>query len=185
MAQRRTIGVNSTHKTEMLNLSAPTTIRGRPAQRPPRPFSVVDIATAADTDDLVWFLRSVADEIDGGSAEDDLMVAYAKQLANRDGGMALIVRGPRGIEASMGILFVRPLLSRNYFLQTMWHRVLPEARLTGHAKSLLVEARRYADRIGRRLVMIEYAEAIDAPTIRLCARHLSVAGAVFAYTPSM
>jgi hypothetical protein len=168
----------------MLGLPPPVRIpRQRPAQRPPRPFSDVKMATAEDADDLIWFLRSVADEIDGGAAEDDLMTAMATQLARRDGGMALIVRGSRGIEASMGIVFLRPLLSRNYFLHTVWRVVAPEARMTGHAKSLLVEARKYADGIGRRLQNIEYAAEIDAPTIRLCTRHLKISGAVFSHIP--
>lgn len=156
-----------------------------PAQRAPRPFSEVRIALSHDTEDLVWFLRSVMDEIDGGRAEEDLVVRMACDLAGRDGGVALIVRGALGIEASLGIAFLRPALSHNYYLRAVWNVVAPEARAaTGHAKSLLVAARVFADNMRRPLFIEEFAPTIDSPKVRLCGRHLTPAGAVFVHLPS-
>ena len=175
-----------------MTLTTPTsTLRPRPPAppgQPARPFSHVETADPGDLDQLIWFLQSVRDEIDGGRAEEDLLLSLASQMVRRDGGVAFIVRSPlgRGIEASMGVVFERPILSRNYYLRSVWNVVAPEARhTTGHAKSLLVAANKFADGIGRRIYIREDAAQFDAPKLRLCGRHLRPAAALFMHEPSL
>lgn len=155
-----------------------------PTHRPPRPLSPVAYAQAHDLDDLVWFLRSVRDEIDGGRVEDDLMVEWVRNLVHRVDGVAMIVRGQYGVEASIGLKFDHPLFSRAHHLRTVWNVVAPEARqTTGHARSLLVHARGFADSIGLPLVIEEFTDDLESGKAKLVARHMKTAGAVFLHEP--
>lgn len=157
-----------------------------PPQKPPRPLSEVAYAGPGDLDDLIWFLRSVRDEIGDGRVEDTIMVQLAHDLTSRIDGIALIVRGTLGVEASLGIRFQRPLLLSTHDLRVVWNVVTPELRRsTGHAKSLLIAARSLADRMGRRLLFEEFTPDPAAGKMRLLARHLQPAGAVFLYAPEV
>lgn len=155
-----------------------------PSYKPPRPLSPVEYARPVDLDDLVWFLRSVRDEIEGGRVDDDLMVALATDLVRCKGGVALIVRGQYGVEASLGLRFDRPELSRADHLRSVWNVVAPEARQsTGHARSLLLHARNFADSMRLPLIMEEYTDDLASGKAKLVARHLKTAGAVFLHEP--
>src|SRR5690348_2043756 len=95
-------------------------------RKPPKPLSPVGMATADDAEELLLFLRVVRGEIEGGHADGDLIDSVARELAARIGGVAFVVWGPREtIEASLGVRFERPLLSRNYYLRTIWNNVIP------------------------------------------------------------
>jgi hypothetical protein len=155
-----------------------------PATKPPRPLSPVAYAQPPDLEDLVWFLRSVRDEIDGGRVEDDMMVALVERLVRREGGVAMIVRGQYGVEASLGVRFDHPELSRAHYLRAVWNVVAPEARKsTGHARSMLLHARAFADSIGLPLLIEEYSPDLEAGKLRLIGRHMKTAGAVFLHEP--
>lgn len=86
--------------------------RRGPAQKAPRPLSPVVTAGELDLTDMIWFLHQMRDEIEGGRAEEEVMVAWAGAMARKVGGVALIVRGANGIEASMGLAIETPPLSR-------------------------------------------------------------------------
>jgi hypothetical protein len=162
-----------------------------PPQKPPRPFSEVSAATPEDCPDLVYFLRSVREEIGDGEVEDSLVVALAEALTHRQGGIAFVVKGQRGIEASLGIRFDRPWYTQQFRLFGVWNVVDPMLRATtGHAKSLLVEAQRFADKIGRPLRLEELTlrpfetKSINDPKLRLCGRNLKPAGMIFSHFPA-
>lgn len=157
-------------------------VRG-PAQKPPRPLSPVTYAGPGDLDALLAFLASVRDEIEGGKVEGDLIADLADALTHRRQGVAFIVRGPDGIEASLGLYAARPLFSRAHFLKAIWHVVAPEARMTGHAKSLLIEGRKFADSLGRPLLIEEMTPDVTTGKAALIGRHLQQAGTVFRYAP--
>lgn len=160
--------------------------RKGPAQKQPRPLSPVVYATPADLDDLVWFLHEMRSEIEGGLAEEDMMVAVASALVRKaGGGVALIVRGDKGIEASMGLAFEKPLLSRKPRLRVVWNCVLPEYRVTGHAKSLLIRARELADSLGRQLLLEEFSPDPENGKVKLAGRHMTNAGQMFLYSPEL
>lgn len=154
-----------------------------PAQKAPRPLSKVDWARPDDAEALITFLYSVRSEIDRGMFDDAEMETVARELANLDHGVAFIVRGPDGIEASLGLKAIKATLSRTRRLHVAWFAVLPGARLTGHAKSLLLTARSYADRLGRHLVAEESLSG-DEPKTRLVARHIPPSGHIFSYAPA-
>jgi GNAT superfamily N-acetyltransferase len=145
----------------------------------------VGFAAINDYDDLLRFLFEVKDEVDEGRAEEDLIAALVKDFTHRVGGIALIIRGDSGIEASLGIKIERPMLSRSHYLRSVWNVVLPEARLTGHARSLLIAARQFADEIGRPILLEEWTPQIDAPKARLVSRHFKTAGAIFRHLPAV
>jgi hypothetical protein len=161
----------------------------------PMPLSEVHIATREDGLALIRFLMEIKDEISDGNAEEDLLFALAGDLVSRVGGIALVIRGrrdPKKIEASLGLVFSRPALRRAYYLWAPWNNVLPEARkTTGHGKSLLIAAQRFADNVRCPLRIEQWTEGPDpalakasqTPKIRLCGRHLPARGAIFAYSP--
>ncbi len=164
-----------------------------PSLIPPRRFSEVKPAAPEDFPELVYFLLSVCDEIDDGEIEEDLLVSLADALTKREYGICFIVRGPLGIEGSVGILFERPRLARSYRLRSVWNVVAPAARnTTGHAKSLLTAATEFADGVGRKLLLdacqpperIKLNKDLEvSPKVRLCSRHMYIAGRIFAYLP--
>lgn len=155
-----------------------------PAQKPPRPPSDVSFAGPTDLDALLLFLADVREEIDGGRVEDILIADFARDLVNRIGGVALIVRGAGGIEASLGLRAEHPLFSRAHYLRAVWNVVAPEARLTGHARSLLVEGRKFADSLGRQLLIEELTPDMAGGKTKLVARHLRPVGTLFRYDPA-
>ncbi len=157
--------------------------RRGPAQKLPRPLSDVSFAGPSDLDALLAFLDGVREEIDGGQVEDGLIAQLARDLVNRVGGVAFVVRGTDGIEASLGLRAEHPLFSRSHYLRAVWNVVAPEARLTGHARSLLVEGRKFADSLGRRLLIEELTPDTAAGKTKLVARHLRQVGALFLYDP--
>ncbi len=157
--------------------------RRGPAQKAPRPLSTVEYATPLDLDDLVWFLHAMREEIGDGQAEEDKLVALASAMVRSTGGVALIVRGKTKIEASLGLVFNEPLLnSKRYFL-VAWNCVLPEARVTGHAKSLLAKAKVLADQLQRPLLLEEFSPDPDSGKVKLAARHLKPFGQLFRHLP--
>jgi DNA-binding MarR family transcriptional regulator len=162
------------------------------ARRPPRPLENVEVAAEADYDGLMVFLSEVRTEIGDGCAVDGLLLGdLARSLTRRDGGIVFVIKGQRGIEGSLGIQFARPWYTRQFRLQSVWNVVLPEFRgTTAHARSLLIEAQKFADRLGRALVLEELTQrlletkAIDDPKLRLCGRNLRPAGMIFAHLPA-
>lgn len=154
-----------------------------PAQKLPRPLSPVLYATPADLDDLVWFLHNMRDEIEGGAAEEEALIAIASAYVRKAGGVALIVRGDKGIEASMGLMIEQPPLSSRKRLRPLWNCVLPEARITGHAKSLMLRAREIADSLKRDILLVEFTPDQENGKVKLAGRHMIPAGHVFRYSP--
>ena len=157
--------------------------RRGPAQKAPRPLSTVVSATPADLDDLVWFLHAMRDEIEGGAAEEEVLVALASALVRKAGGVALIVRGEKVIEASMGLAVETPILSRRKRLRVLWNCVLPEARVTGHAKSLMIRAREMADSLKCDILLHEVTPDPENGKVKLAGRHMKANGHVFLYSP--
>ena len=156
-----------------------------PIPRSPRPLSDVAYAGPDDLEGLIAFLYGVRDEIDGGRAEQDLIADLAHELTHRIRGVAFIVRGPLGIEASLGLRADRTLLSRVHFLRATWLVVAPEARRTGHAKSLLIKGREFAVSMGRPLIVEEFTPDMADGKVKLVGRHLEQAGALFRYQPAV
>ncbi len=156
------------------------TSRG-PSLRPPRPLSDVAYAGPGDLDALVAFLLSVRDEIWDGLAEEDLLTELAYALTHHVQGVALIVRGEDGVEGSLGIAAGRPLFSRTHFLRSVWFVVAPEARTTGHAKSLLLKGREFAESLGRPLVIEEIAANPEDGRLKLISRHLKASDTVLRF----
>ena len=163
----------------MYSTAAPHPLPPRPNGRQPKPVSPVDLATPADFEDLVRFLRMMREEI---VCDDDLLISAIEALVNRHGGVAFVVRGDgrEPIEASMGLCFVRVSpLSWAYRMQSVWNLVLPEKRArTGHLKSLLLAAKVLALRSGIPAVIDEWG-APDLPKNKLCSRHLSLVRVMF------
>lgn len=158
--------------------------RRGPAQKAPRPLSPVVTAGELDLTDMIWFLHQMRDEIEGGRAEEEVMVAWAGAMARKVGGVALIVRGANGIEASMGLAIETPPLSRRKRLRVLWNCVLPEARVTGHAKSLMLRAREMADSLQCDILLYEATPDPENGKVKLATRHMEKAGHVFLYSPA-
>ena len=154
-----------------------------PATRPPRPLSEVTYAGPDDYEPLLLFLNDMHDEIDGGRVELDLLADLALDLTHRIGGVVFVVRGPMGIEASLGLRAEHSLFSRTHYLRSTWLVVSQEARATGHAKSLLIKGRELADSMGRSLLIEELAPDMSSGKVKLVGRHLQQAGAIFRHSP--
>lgn len=150
----------------------------------PRELSLVSVANPDDFEDLLTFLQRIRNEIDGGTAEWDLLLETTADLVSRNHGIVFVVRG-RGnlIEASLALRFYRRLLVRSYLLRIMWNAVLPDKRKTGHAKSLLIQACKFSDEVGCPLWHEEFSPTTDAPRVQLAGRHLLPTGFVFTHLP--
>ncbi len=165
----------------------PPRVARPPLLRPPRPLSSVFYADPGDFEPLMAFLLSVRGEIGDGAAEEDMLAEIAHDLTRRIHGVALVVRGEAGIEGSLGIAAGRPLFSRAHFLRSVWFVVAPEARSTGHAKSLLLKGREFAESLGRPLVLEEMAKDPEDGKLKLISRHLKATDTVlrFRHLPSV
>lgn len=154
-------------------------------RRPPRPLTPIDVATPDDALDLFYFLRYLRWEIGDGLVDDEAMRLMVARMANRDEGVAFLVRGPGGIEASLGIALERPWWSTTHNLRVMWSIVAPEFRARGgHARSLLLRALEFSNRVGRPLVHAELADEMETPKIRLCHRvYKNPVGVLFRHEP--
>jgi hypothetical protein len=153
-----------------------------PRGHQPKPISEVSVAGLRDHDDLMRFLDQVRDELIVDDA--DLLSEIAAALVSRNNGVAFIVRGQSDpIEASLGLILTRMSpLSRRYQLLSAWNLVLPEhRRRSGHAKSLLIAAKAFAERMGMP-IFFEEAGTPDSPKGKLCSRHLSLVRVVFSTT---
>lgn len=124
--------------------------------RQPRPLSSVSHAGPADAEDLFRFLLGLRTQIGDGNVDDDVLADTVWKFATWQRGTAMIVRGDRGIEASIGVKVEPMPLSHECFLRSIWLVVAPEARLSGHAKSLVVAARELSARLDRSLVIQEF-----------------------------
>lgn len=167
----------------------------------PRPLSPVSHAEPQDIEDLFAFLKSVRGQIGDGDVDDELLASAAWALSSCDGGTALVIRGARGIEGSLGLLADRQPLSRTHFLRAIWLVVAPEALLTGHARSLVLSAMDFANRLGRPLIIEEFSNPdvfasrrtkeyglrfshIDGRVRFLC-RHMRPTGVIFSNAPAV
>lgn len=161
-----------------------------PIARPPglpEPISVVEIATPDDGDALVLFLTQIQDELSGGRGDIEIACAYARAFAMRTGGAALVVRGhdhDRHIEASIGLLFYREPLERRYHIRSIWNNVIPAARRSGHAKSLLIAAKQFADGLHLDIFVREDAPDLKAAKLIQPRKFLAPRAFVFGYSPT-
>ncbi len=165
-------------------MSTFTYARG-PAQKAPRPLSPVAHASRRDLEDLIWFLHSMKDEIADGGADEAVLVELARSMVRGDGGTALIVRGDKIIEASLGLIIEKPLLRHAKSLRVAWNCVLPECRVTGHAKSLIARAKEIADSLRRPLLLEEFSPDPESGKVKLAKRHLKPMGQLFVHVPEV
>lgn len=159
------------------------------AFKEPKPLSPVLIAQPQDLDGLINFLWKMRDELECDDA--GLLIGMAYDLVHRTGGVAFIIKAPK-IEASLGLRIERTTpLSRHYLLRSVWNLVHPERRDTGYARSLMVTAKDFAERLGHPILFEEVVPSrmsaprpkkpieIFGPKIKLCSRHLGLTKVVF------
>ena len=162
--------------------------------KPPKLPSETTIANASDTDDVISFLIALRREIEDGEVEPDLLETLVTSIVKENNGVAFIIRGERGIEASIGIGFERRPLAWSYRLRVVWSLVAPRFRdSTGHGIGLIRAAVKFADALGRPLLLsasmhkpqkIILRQTFEAsPRVRLYSRQLSTAGLIFAHFP--
>lgn len=183
MNRKKHFVVTMTRLAAALDIPVENLITKGPEKKAPRPLSPVSYAGPDDLEPLLIFLQRLRGELEGGRAEEDLVIELARDLVERRGGIVLVVRGLTEIEASMGLLAMRSIFSRSFFFRAVWNVVTPEARSTGHARSLLLEARRFADSVGRMLWIDEMTPNPESGKAKLIGRHLPQAGAMFIYDP--
>lgn len=154
-----------------------------PAQKAPRPLSEVAHADPRDLENLVWFLHYMRGEIADGCADEEVLVELATTMVRGHSGTALIVRGNDKIEASLGLIIEKPLLRSSKSLRVAWNCVLPECRVTGHAKSLIARAKEIADNLHRPLLLEEFSPDPESGKAKLARRHLQPLGQLFVHHP--
>jgi GNAT superfamily N-acetyltransferase len=117
------------------------------------PVDMVPIrfAEAGDLARLCGLLRMMHAETPHASLSEARMVAFAAQVL-AEGAVVFSLDGGEAV-GTCGLAIERPWFSDDLWVRDQWLFVHPAHRRTPHARALLRTARRYAERLGRPLIM--------------------------------
>lgn len=157
------------------------------------PFGVKR-ATQEDEEPLFAFLCSLHDENGMAPMSEPKVRAMIERGTRNQGGIIGLIEGPKGIEASVGLILGCWWYTDKYHLEEMWTYVHPNYRknnCTGdsHAKRLIEFAKWCSDEMSRSageripLLMGILTKKRLEPKMRLYQRQSSQAGALFAWPP--
>ena len=148
--------------------------------------SSVTIAQPQDADAVFALLRGLHQENGIFPMDDDLVRQRVRDACNRDGGVAGVIAGPKGIEASIGLFALSAWYTTALHLEDFWAFVSPDyrgPRYAGHARRLLEFAKRCAASLELPLMIGVLSSKRTEAKVRLYRRHFPEAGATFFYEP--
>lgn len=150
----------------------------------PQPVECPDcilIAGPRDEVGLADFLRMMHAENGMACLSEDKMFVTMRRGTQQQGGIIGIIRGPHGIEASIGMVISSWWYTDDFHLEEVWNYVHPDHRRSNHAKNLISFGKWCAEQMRLNLLMgILTTERTEAKA-RLYQRQIPQVGALFLY----
>ena len=144
--------------------------------------SEVRIAQRRDEDPLVAILRIKHEEDGIGGFREDMVRATVKRGIEQDNAMIGVIRGPHGIEATIGLFIGTLWTSPDQHISDLWHFVAPDYRKSTHGKALIEFAKWASGELERPLMMMTVKNEKTAKKVDLYERQLGPAtGFMFTY----
>lgn len=145
--------------------------------------SPVTLALPDDETAILDLLRVRHGEEGVGSFDEDCVLQTLRRGIQRQFAMVGVIRGKKGIEASIGLFVDQPWYSREGYLSDRWAVVGIGYRKSEHAKNMLQFAKWSAHEIGFPLVMTMIQNEATEGKLKLYERQLPKAGSLFIYHP--
>jgi hypothetical protein len=142
-------------------------------------FSGVRLARPDDEAAVYALLLDLHGENALGSLAPAKVEAMLRRGTRGEGGVIGIIDGPRGIEASIGLVMTQWWYSEEWHLEEMWNFVHPDHRRSTHAKKLVEFAKWTSDRLGVPLLLGILTRHRLLPKMRLLQRQMPQVGALF------
>jgi len=142
---------------------------------------VVNLAVHGDEEDILDLLR--ARHLEHGSPcrwDDDRVRINVRLGTAQQSGVIGVVRGERGVEASVGLFPCTEWYSWEPILHDRWFFVHPHFRQSNHAKGLLAFSKQIAKGLGLQLRLTEIGDPANG-LIRFLSRHSVPIGGMFVY----
>jgi hypothetical protein len=153
-------------------------------------MSKIKIAIPSDEDELISLIKIKTEE-DGIAPFDEERTRFTVRRGLIPGethrqAIIGIIRGPREIEASIGLYMSGWWFSSTPHLSDLWAFVAPNYRRSEHAKSLLEFSKWASSTLNTPLLMHEIINAKTANKVKLIERKLGPqGGALFYYDPKI
>lgn len=143
--------------------------------------ATVRLALPADADELLLLLNvrqseEAADLVDPGK-----LVSTLTKLMRRDGGVIGVIRGPNGIEGTVGMNLDSLWYSSAVHLNVLWLYVPVAHRRSTHCKVLLKFCKSWSDEVGVPLAVNEIVVPITEQRVELVGRQMPALGKTFLY----
>lgn len=144
-------------------------------------FSDVRLAMAWDAGPIIDLLEQMHAETGIGRFDRDRVLLAVQAGIARSGGVVGVVRGPDGVEATIGLFIGSSWYSADAHLFDLWSFVGEPYRRSAHAKSLLGFAKQAATDLRLPLIMTLVTNEHTARKERLFERQLPKSGSIFMY----
>jgi N-acetylglutamate synthase-like GNAT family acetyltransferase len=108
-------------------------------------------------------------------------LAYLRPMIAQQGGVVLVVAGPKMVEAAMGLVLGSFWTSESYHLEQLFDVVHPDCRKSEHAKNLLQHAKVYSQGLGTPLLAEVVSNETTQRKAQLVERQLPKVGSLFYY----
>lgn len=145
------------------------------------PPTGVRCALPEDEEDILVLLRIRHKEHGELCGWDDNLVRnIIRNGIERRGGYIGVIRGPDGVEGTVGLFMSRDWYSNDVYLADRWLFVDPHKRQGAHARNLVAFAKWVAEDLGVQLRLSTIGHDKDGLMI-LCARKLTPIGRLFTF----
>lgn len=139
----------------------------------------VQVAMPDDKAALLAFAIMIKTEDALQEVSNEKVEAMVDRCIQRDRAIAGIIRGPMGIEASIGLMVEELDYSDDMHLQMKWVGTHAACRKSGHGPRLMGFAQHFQEKVGIPLFMsVLTATGLDGK-LRMFARHAPQVGAIF------
>ena len=147
---------------------------------------LVEVATLADEAEIRQIAQEIANEIAPFPIDESMAWPVLRRALAGEGGVIGVIRKSGQIEASIFLNISRPWFSSSEFILERWAFVRPQFRKSRNAKSLLLFAKRQADRLNAPLRIGVGSKNSIERKLSLYKRIFGVpSNNIFLYTPGM
>jgi hypothetical protein len=146
--------------------------------------SEVRLAIPSDETEMMGFLRDMWTENGMARLYPDKVRNFLRRGLVRDNALIGVIRGPKEIEASVGLFIGEWWYSDEQHVEDFWNFVREPYRRSDHAKALLDFARWAGEQLQRALLMGVLSDERTAAKVRLYQRKFGQPkGAIFVIKP--